>query len=158
MFEAHLLLFFRSQSEATKIRSIFGLRAGMSSQTRNITQPNLRAIEIAYLALSSCSSSVAPGVTRSQLITRGSMSAQSLIKFLPLARLGDLNVSIGASELISLCHAIRSFSVFEPSNCRQCNRTSCQTIAKMFFLWPSAMSLAPSPTKRILSLPQHSIH
>ena len=90
----------------------------MSSHTRKITAPNLRAIEIAYLAFSSLSSSVSPGVTRSQLMTRGSMLPQILIKFLPFARFGDLNDSIGASGHTSLCHAIRSFSVLDPSSYR----------------------------------------
>ncbi len=112
-----MAFFFRSQSEATKIRSIFGLRAGISSQRNKITQPNLHAIEVSYLALSYFYSSVTPDVTRSMLNAWFDVSTE--LNYVPVCcEAWGLKFSIGASELISLCHAIRSFSIYEPNNCR----------------------------------------
>jgi hypothetical protein len=59
----------------------------MSSHSRKSVQPSLRALEMAYLALSFFSSAVTPGVTSSRSTQRGSTAARSSTRKRPLLRL-----------------------------------------------------------------------
>ena len=72
---------------ARKERTIFGRTSTMSSHSMKTVQPSLRADEMAYLALSFCSSSVAPAVTSAWSTQRGSTAASSSTRKRPLLRL-----------------------------------------------------------------------
>ena len=136
------------------MRIIFLFRSGMSSHTRKITAPSLRARAIAYLALSSLSSADFPSLTKSQLTTLGSISAHNLMSSLPSANALSLNALTGS---VWLTQSSRSYSVFEPMSCKACSLTSCHTIARMNCLCPVAMSFAPIPSIYTLSFLAASI-
>ena len=61
-----------SMREATNTRIILALTSTMSSQSRKMLQPSLRAVLITYLAFPSRSWADAPGVTTARLMHLGS--------------------------------------------------------------------------------------
>ena len=125
------------------MRSIFLFSSGMSSQTRKMTAPSLRATAIAYLAFISQSSSDPPVAIRLSLTALGSIVAHNLSSSYPSLNLASLNPLTGS---VSLTQASRSCSVFDPINCKAWSLTSYQTMARINFLFPPDISVAPIPT------------
>merc|ERR1712166_1027943 len=96
------------------MRFCLALQLTMSSQTQKTIASNFLARVIPYLALRHLSSSVSPGVRRSQLTYLSSIVEHKLIKNLPSER-ADLSLKsfIGGalSPTLSLAHLTRSDSV-----------------------------------------------
>mmetsp|Transcript_402 Transcript_402/g.1006 ORF Transcript_402/g.1006 Transcript_402/m.1006 type:complete len:200 (-) Transcript_402:302-901(-) len=140
-----------------KVKIIFGLISTMSSGVRKTHAPILRAMEMQYLALLNLSSSFAPGVTISQSTAFGATAAHRSIRNAPVLRLLSerlrICVALPDCATVLLAHCTIWSSVIEvPSPLRFLSmsrvnwRMSCHIIARMSFLFPSAMSTPPMLT------------